>query len=318
MLFTARAPSVLTSSIQHVGQYRRVTEGQLVHAQGFFSHFEHADAFDTAWCATEIFLDHVAVQTNGLEQLGAAVTHVGGYTHLGHDFGQPFANRFDVVGNGLVRRQVARQLRVHALKRLHCEVGVDRLSTVASQHREVMDLARRRRLDDQACRRPHTLTHQVLVDRGHGEQRGNSYLRFTDALVTDDQDVATRANRVHSLCAQGGQLRLDTLTAPAHRVGDVQCMAAELTIGVRVDIAQFGHVLEGQHGLRDLESHGWIHLIDVQQVWLGANEGHQGHHDRFTDWVDRRVGDLCKQLFEVVVQRLATVGQNRQRAVVAH
>ena len=95
-------------------------------------------------------------------------------------------------------------------------------------------------------------------------------------------------------------------------------MAAELTIGVRVDVAQFGHVLEGQHGLRDLEAHGWIHLIDVQQIGLWANERHQRHHDRLTDWVDRRVGDLCKQLFEVVVKRLAAVGQDRQRAVVTH
>ena len=84
------------------------------------------------------------------------------------------------------------------------------------------------------------------------------------------------------------------------------------------DVAQLGHVGEVQHGLVHFETHGRVDLVDVQQVGLGSDEGHQRHHDGFADGVDRRVGHLREHLAEVVVQRLVLVRQHGQRAVVAH
>ena len=59
-------------------------------------------------------------------------------------------------------------------------------------------------------------------------------------------------------------------------------------------------------------------MVDVEQVGLGTNEGHQRHHNRFANRVDGWVGHLCKQLLEVVVQRFVFIGQNCQGAVVTH
>ena len=57
MLFAADTEGVFAAGIKVVGQYRVVTEGGLVQAQGFFSHFKNADALDVAGRAEEVFVD---------------------------------------------------------------------------------------------------------------------------------------------------------------------------------------------------------------------------------------------------------------------
>jgi hypothetical protein len=139
-----------------------------------------------------------------------------------------------------------------------------------------------------------------------------------DGAVADDQDVLAAADGVHRLGVQRGQLGFHALVAPGQRVGDVQRVAAELALGVLLDAAQLRHVGEVEDRLAHFQPHRRVDLVDVQQVRLGADEGHQRHHDRLADRVDRRVGHLREQLLEVVVQRLVLARQHGQRAVVAH
>ena len=73
--------------------------------QRFFGDLEHADALHAAGRAGEVLFDGGGVDANGFEQLRAAVAHVGGHAHLGHDLGQAFANRLDVVVDGLQLHQ---------------------------------------------------------------------------------------------------------------------------------------------------------------------------------------------------------------------
>ncbi len=141
MLFTARAPSVLSTGVQHVGQHGGAAKGELVHAQGLFGDLENTDTLNPAWCAGEVLVNEVGVQTNRFEQLRAAVAHVGRHAHLGHDFRQTFAYGLHVVCDGFFRRQITGQLRMQAVERLHGQVGVNRLGTVASQHRKMMYFA---------------------------------------------------------------------------------------------------------------------------------------------------------------------------------
>ena len=49
----------------------------------------------------------------------------------------------------------------------------------------------------------------------------------------------------------------------------------------------------------------------VQQVAFRADETLDRHHDLFADRIDRRVGDLSKELLEVVVQQTGFVAQAR-------
>ena len=106
--------------------------------------------------------------------------------------------------------------------------------------------------------------------------------------------------------------------APGQRIGDVDGVAAELSLGVALDIAQLAHVVKVEHRLAHLQAHRRVDLVDVKQVGLGADERHQAHHDGLANRVDRRVGHLGEQLLEIVVKRLVLVGQHGQRAVIAH
>ena len=56
----------------------------------------------------------------------------------------------------------------------------------------------------------------------------------------------------------------------------------------------------------------------VEHVALAPDEAHQRHDQLFAQRVDRRVGDLCKQLLEVGEQHLRPIRQNGKRRVVAH
>jgi hypothetical protein len=145
-----------------------------------------------------------------------------------------------------------------------------------------------------------------------------AHLRRAHRAVADDQDVLAALDRVHRLGIERRQLGFHALVAPVQRIGDVQRVAAEFAVRVALDVAQLRHVGEVEDRLAHFEPHRRVDLVDVEQVGLGADEGHQRHHDRLADRVDRRVRHLREQLLEVVVERLVLVGQHGQRAVVAH
>ncbi len=289
-----------------------------MHTQGFFGDLEHTNTFHTAGGAREILADGFGVQANRLEQLRAAVAHVGGHTHLRHDLGQALANRLDVVVDGFVGRQVARQILVQVGQGFHREVGVHGFCAVTGQHGEVVHFAGRTGFHHQTGGGAQAFAHQVLVDGAGGQQCGDGHLRGLHVAVTHDQDVGATLDGVHRFSTQRSQLGFDTLTAPVGGVSDVERAALELALGVFFDVAQLGHVGKVQNRLRHFEPHGRVDLVDVQQVRLGTDEAVERHHDRFTDRVDRRVGHLREHLAEVVVQRLVLVAEHGQRAVVAH
>ena len=56
----------------------------------------------------------------------------------------------------------------------------------------------------------------------------------------------------------------------------------------------------------------------LEHIALGTDAGFQRHDDRFTQRIDRRVGDLGKLLAEIVVQRALALRQHCHRRVIAH
>ncbi len=56
----------------------------------------------------------------------------------------------------------------------------------------------------------------------------------------------------------------------------------------------------------------------IEQVLLGPDVAFQRHDHFFADRIDRRVGDLSKQLLEVVVDHPRLVAQTGDRTIVAH
>ncbi len=264
VLFATGAPGVLATGIEHIGQHGVVAKCSLVHANGFLGHLKHANAFHLGGRAGEVLLDGGGIDTNGFEQLGTAVAHVGAHAHFGHNLGQALAHRLDVVVDRLVSAQLAGQVLVQADEGLQREVGVDGFCAVARQHREVVHLASSAGFNHQACRRAQAGPHQMLVNGRQRQQRRNGDLGGRHPTVADDQDVLATVDGVHRFGTQRGQLGFHTLTAPAHGVGDVQRGQLELALGGLLDAAQLGHVFEVEHRLAHFEAHGRVDLVDVQ------------------------------------------------------
>ena len=55
-----------------------------------------------------------------------------------------------------------------------------------------------------------------------------------------------------------------------------------------------------------------------EHVFAPAEHGVQTHHELLADRIDRRVCDLCKELFEVGVEEAWLCGQDRERRVISH
>ena len=272
VLFATGAPSVFTASVEHVGEHWVFAEGCLVHANAFFGHFENADAFDAARCAGEILLHGFGVDTDGFKQLRTAVRHVGRHAHLGHDLRQAFADGFDVVVDRLLGRQISWQIFVQIGQCFEREVGVHVFCAVACQHSEVVHFAGAAGFDHQTSRGAQAFAHQVLVDRRQSQHCGDGHLGGAHSAVADDQDVVAAFDGVHSFSAQRRQLGFNAVVAPCQGVSHVERGALELAVCVLFDVTQLGHVGKVQHRLADFQTHGWVDLVDVEQVGLGAHE----------------------------------------------
>jgi hypothetical protein len=214
VLFAAHAPGVFAAGVEHARQHRVVAEGRQVHAQRLLGDLEHADAADLAGGAAEVLVDEALLQADGLEELRAAVGHVGAHAHLGHDLRQALADGLDVVVDRLVGLSSPGSDLVQVDQRLQRQVGVHGLGAVAGEHREVVHLARAAGLDDQPGGGAQALAHQVVVHGRQRQQRGDRDLVAPHAAVGDDQDVVAALQRVDGLGAQAGQLGLDALAAP--------------------------------------------------------------------------------------------------------
>ena len=75
----------------------------------------------------EVLVDHVLVEADRLEDLGAAVALDRGDAHLGHHLDDALADRLDVVLDRVLLVDAGQQaLAAHVVERLEGEVGIDR------------------------------------------------------------------------------------------------------------------------------------------------------------------------------------------------
>ena len=86
MRLTPDTPGILATRLQHFGQDRIITKGQLMGANGLLGNFKDTNALDLAGRAREILINRVAINSNGLKDRRATVGHVGANAHLGHNF----------------------------------------------------------------------------------------------------------------------------------------------------------------------------------------------------------------------------------------
>ncbi len=317
MILAAQAELIDAARIEHVLVDRVVAIGDRVAAHRFLGDFGQADAFDRGRGAGEVLVDERARQAHRVEDLRAAVRLVGADAHLGHDLADALADRLHVA---LANRRLVqmRELRAaNVLQRLERDVGVDRLRAIACEHAEMMHLARLAGLDDEAGLHPQTLTDEVVMHRRGGERGGNRDPVGSVCAVGQHEDVVVLQHRLGRRPAHLLDREFDTLDAAAGIPADVDRLAAECAVERRLDRADLGKVLVGEDRLADFEPLVRARVA-AQQVGARADHRQQAHHQFLADRVDRRVGDLCEVLLEVVEQQPRTVRQHRDRGVAAH
>ena len=270
-----------------------------------------ARALDAAGDATEAQPDHLVGQADGLEQLGAAVGGDGGDAHLRQDLQQALGDALAVVLERLV--QVAEHLAAADQVGQHLvgEERIDRGGAEADQHGEVVRIARGGGLDQDVAVAAQTLLGQAVV-HGADRQRGvGRQLAGGDVAVGQHQQHLAGAHRGLGLVGDGAHRGLE---ADGFLVVEVDDLALEAR-------AVEGHqsVPLGRRDHRGVEDRA-VGVVGglLEDVALGAQAGFQGHHHRFAQRVDRRVGDLGELLAEVVEGRAHALAEHRHGGVVAH
>ena len=126
------------------------------------------EAVPVKWRSTSVVLE-----ADRLEDLRAAVGLDRRDPHLGDRLEQALADRLDDVALGLVGVVDAGDAALgdQRVDRLEQQVRVDRARAVADQRREVVDLARLAGLEHEAGLQARALAHEVVVHRGHRQQR---------------------------------------------------------------------------------------------------------------------------------------------------
>ena len=194
-------------------------------------------------------------------------------------------------------------------------IRVDCACAVAQQQRGVHNLANLAALNNQRRLHAFLYRHQIVVDCAHGQQRRNSGVLLVYVSISQNDIVDAFVNRLFGLAAKGGQSGLHSLNAFRLIEQNIKFFGIETLVA---DIAKGVEFGVGEHRLRQTH-HFAVRLVGRQNVHShGANVFGERHYQLLADWVDWRVGDLCKLLTEIVEKQLFALRQNGQLRVVAH
>ncbi len=305
VFFAADTVGIFAACIQHVQQYRIVTERGGVRAHGFFRYFGQADTFDLRCSAGEIFLDEFSVEPDCFEDLRTAIRLVCGDAHLGHHLEQALVNGLDEAFLRFLCRHVCRQFQsgetVVSQPRIHC------LCAVTGEQGNMVHFTCGARFNHQAGAGAPPCFHKMMVHCRSGQQGRDGYALVRCGTVGQDEHVEPACYCLvgsRTQCPDGGLAASRTVL---RRIGNIQHFGFVFALGELVDAVQFGCIFRRQHRLLHLQARGRFCFFDAEQIRLGTDEGSQRHHNFFADRVDRRIGHLRKQLLEIVVKNFALV-----------
>ena len=317
MLLAAYAKCILTAGIERNRQHGIVlAECALMFGNRLPRNLVDSDAFNIARGAGEILLHEGRVEANRLENLGTTIRLISRYAHFRHDLVEAFADRLDVVLDSV--RRIHLQARGNIAQGVHGQPRMNRLRTVAGEQGKVMCFPRRTGTDHQPGAGAQALAYEMMMYTGGSEQYRNGDSRGTGVGVRQNQDIYALLDSTLCRLEQGFHCRLHALRARHCRIGDIENPALEFSFSQFFYIHQARVIIVIEHGLGHLEPVADVLFVDAEQIGLRADKRDQRHHQFFPNRVDRRIGNLSKQLLEIVVKRLVLARQDRQRRIVAH
>ena len=158
------------------------------------------------------------------------------------------------------------------------------------------------------------LAHQVMVHRAAGGQAADGYAFFPYTPVRQDHEAVALADGRLGLGADPVQRAGHALVREIAGEGDVDGPGPPAAV---IQVLQHRQLLVVENGVGHPQAMG-VFARGFQQIGLRAHITLQRHDHFFTDRIDRRIGDLGKQLLEVVVEHAGLVAEACQRSIVAH
>ena len=277
-----------------------------------------ADAADAGGGAREILVHEVLTEAQGLKNLGAVVALHRGDAHLGHDLHDALVDGLDELHLSLGRFALEHALAQLVVDGLEGQVGVHGAGAVANEGAEVVHLTGLAGLQYETDLLAGASPQQVVLDRRNAQQGRDGRIRGVVAPVREDQDVVALGDGLAAGAAQVldglAQALAAGLSLEQHRQGDgVEAARARTAI----QAANLFQLAVEQHGRGQLKVQGGLGH-GLQQVAFRPDGRVHGQHDALAVGVHWGVGDLRKELLEVVVEQLGVLREDRQGDVRAH
>ena len=271
-----------------------------------------AGALDARHHAVEAHLHDFGTQPDGFEQLRTPVGRDLRDAHLRQNLVKPLLHPLAVV---LARvRRVADQLAgaVHVRHHLVGEVRIDRGGADPEEYRHLVRVTGVAGLDHDIDARAQRQPGQMMMHRAGRQQRLDRLLAFFELGIRQHQDHLAIPGRLLGLLteryqrlAQRGGLRVVVQRQPDR--GERRIFLGH----------QGSELARRQHRRGQDQAIGMLGR-GLKDVEFRAHAGFQRHHDRFTQRVDRRVGDLGEFLAEKIGEQTVLPRQHRHRRIVAH
>ena len=176
-----------------IGQLRRrVAERLAVTAPNVGFDLGQTDAREPRRCTREKAVDELAGETEGLEDLGAAVPHGRRDAHLRGDLEESLLETLQIVPSQRARGELlVAAATAEAGGRGERHVGIDGGGAVADETGEGVDVTDLAALDDDVGQVAQSGADERVMDGAGGEQGGDRRVAFVDAPVGEDQDAGS-------------------------------------------------------------------------------------------------------------------------------
>src|SRR5690349_2359955 len=150
------------------------------------------------------------------------------------------------------------------------------------------------------------------MNGGDGERGWNRRMGVVDGAIAEDENATTFANGIGGCLAECFDSGLETSVRDVEQ--SRQRDRAQSWVG---HLTQRRDIALRQYWLRDADL-SCVLGADLENISLRAEVHRQRHHQLLAHRIDRRVGDLREHLPEIREQELGSIGQDRQRSIVAH
>ena len=191
------------------------------------------------------------------------------------------------------------------------QVRVNRGGAKAQNHGKLMRIARQAGFHNNVGVGAQAGINQMMVHRAGRHQGVRRQIAFTDFLVRQHQQGFAIADGLRRFFtdARDGSFQAFSFRVVQVNIGNLIAFAA--------DGADLMHLGVRQHRAGHNQAVRMFRAL-LKDVLLAAETGFQRHHNRFTQWINRRVGDLRKLLAEVIRYMAHLARQHRHRRIIAH